>query len=574
MALAFESKVQNLIFQMDQGSGRKVIHAVLFVLFACAVAALYTFTNFQGLNDEGAFDSAQLALNHAEQGELMTRCVRPLSIWKVAAHSPTNDAAVMHHPDLLHPPLWPLMLSGVFRLTGIPTAGQPTTAYVNGWDYVPVVASHVFIALATLLVWLIGRKLFDHRVGMLAAISFLVCDGIWRQSLLGAEWSAALFFVLGAFYAAILAADLPPGIGPQDEQGAAWRWLIPLMISSAFTAAAFLTRYAAGFAAVAIFLFMGASRRSRPWSKAGLYLVLAAVPVIPWVVRNIKVSGSAFGLALYNLLSDTYLFPGDALTRSVTPTMPDALTAIYAVQLKAMANLREFAGQGFGLAGVGILLALFGAMYFHRFVRPATRTLRWSLLPALALTILSAAAFGAESLRAMVFYWPLVMVFGWAFLLVLLDRRQFELRFLPPAVLTLVMFLSAFPLLLQVLPPRTGLPYPPYFHRYIGWTVAMVEPDECLTTDIPWATAWYGNRTSILLPRTLDGFYEIHNQFQPLAMAYFTTVTRDKPWVRGLSDPNAPEYSWYQIFSAGKVPANFPLTNGRFLAGTDQMILR
>lgn len=94
MALAFESKVQNLIFQMDQGSGRKVIHAVLFVLFACAVAALYTFTNFQGLNDEGAFDSAQLALNHAEQGELMTRCVRPLSIWKVAAHSPTDDAAV------------------------------------------------------------------------------------------------------------------------------------------------------------------------------------------------------------------------------------------------------------------------------------------------------------------------------------------------------------------------------------------------------------------------------------------------------------------------------------------------
>lgn len=574
MALAFESKVQNLIFQMDQGAGRKVIHAVLFVLFACAIAALFTFTNFQGLLDEDAFDSAQVARNYVEQGELLTRCVRPLSIWLVAAHSPTGDAAVMHHPDLAHPPLWPLILAGVYRVTGIPTTGQPTTAYVNGWDYVPVVASHMFTVLATLLVWLIGRKLFDHRVGMLAAISFLVSGDIWRQSLLGAEWSAALFFVLGAFYTAILAADLPPGIGPQDEQGAAWRWLVPLVISALFTTAAFLTRYAAGFAAVAIFLFLGASRRRRSWSKGSVYLLLAALPVIPWVVRNVRLSGHTFGLTLHDLLSDSYLFPADALMRSISPTMPDALTAVYAVQLKVMANLREFVTQGFGLAGVGILLALFGAMYFHRFVRPATRTLRWCLLPAMALTILAAAAFGAKSLRAMLFYWPLIMVFGWAFLLVLLDRRQFELRFLPAGVLTLVMFLSAFPLLLQVLPPRTGLPYPPYFHRYIGLTVAMLEPDECLTTDIPWATAWYGNRTSVLLPRTLDGFYEIHNQHQPLAMAYFTTVTRDKPWVRGLSDRTAPEYSWYQIFSAGKVPANFPLTNGRFLAGTDQMILR
>ena len=573
MALQFESSMQNLVYQMDQGSGRKVIHAVLFSLFAFAMAALYTFTNFQGLRDERAMDDAQLALNFAKQGTLTTQCVRPLSIWLLAPRSADKTGAVMAQPDLVHPPVWPVVLAGVFHLTGVPQPGQPTTDYVYGRDYVPVITSHFFTALAALLVWLIGRKLFDHRVGALSASAFLVSDLVWRQSLLGAEWSAAMFFALGAVYAALWVTDLPPGVGPLQEQGPVWRWLVPLVVSALFTAAAFLTRYAAGTVALVVFLFIGASRRSRPWLKASLYVIVALVPVVPWLMRNYSICGNFFGLVLYGLLGNSYLFPGDALVRSIAPDLPDALTATYAIQLKVMANLRTYFTQGFGFTGGGVLLALFGAMYFHRFVRPSTRTLRWCLLPAAGLTILSAAAFGEDSLRALILFWPLMIPFGWAFFLVLLDRLQFELRYFPAAVISVVMFLTALPLLLNVLPPRTGLPYPPYFHRYIGWVSSMLAPDECLTTDIPWATAWYGGRTSILLPRDIDGFYEIQNQHQPIALAYFTTVTRDKPWVRGLSDPAAPEYSWYQVFSVGKVPANFPLTHGRFLAGTDQMIL-
>ena len=135
------------------------------------------------------------------------------------------------------------------------------------------------------------------------------------------------------------------------------------------------------------------------------------------------------------------------------------------------------------------------------------------------------------------------------------------------------MFLTGLPLLLSVLPPRTGLPYPPYHHRYIGWIASMVDSGECMVTDIPWAVAWYGGKTSILLPKDIDGFFEVDAKFQKVAMAYFTMVTRDKPWIRGLSDPSAPDYSWYQVFAAGKVPPNFPLTQGRFVAGTEQFIL-
>lgn len=573
MSLQFESSMQNLVYQMDAGTGRKVIQAVLFALFACAMASLYTFTNFQGLKDPRAMEEAQLAHHLAVEGRLTTQCVRPLSMWRVAARSSNGSAQVQAHPDLLHPPLWPAVLATVFRMGGMPKPGVATTELVYGWDYVPVAVNHFFTALSSLLVWLIGRKLFDRRVGALSAGAFLISDLAWRQSLLGADLALAGFFVLGAAYLALWAAEVPAGVGPQQEQGSVWRWLVPLVLASALTAAAFLTRYAAGSIALALFLFLGVSRRRHPWAKACLYVGLIVLFVIPWLVRNAALSGNPFGLVFHEMLADTYLFPGDALARSIRPTMPDAGAAVFAVQIKMMTQLRSFFAEGFGFTGGGILLGFCAAMFFHRFVRPSSRALRWCLLPAAAVLILSAAAFGKESLRALAIFWPLAIPYGWAFFLVLLDRLQFEMRIFAAVALSAVMFLTGLPLLLNVLPPKTGMPYPPYYHRYIGWISTMLEPAECMVTDIPWAMAWYGGKTSILLPRDIDGFFEIDAEHQKIAMAYFTMVTRDKPWVRGLSDPSAPEYSWYQMFAAGKVPVNFPLTQGRFVAGAEQLIL-
>ena len=95
MALAFESGMQNLVYQMDQGSGRKVIHAALFALFAFAMAALYTFTNFQGLRDARAMEEAQLARNFAQQGQLVTQCVRPFILGRLAERAPDGAAAAI-----------------------------------------------------------------------------------------------------------------------------------------------------------------------------------------------------------------------------------------------------------------------------------------------------------------------------------------------------------------------------------------------------------------------------------------------------------------------------------------------
>ncbi|MDR0994597.1 MAG: glycosyltransferase family 39 protein [Verrucomicrobiota bacterium] len=572
MALQFESGVQNLVYQVDSGTGRRIIQGTLFILFAIAMAALYTFSTFQGLKDPLAMEEAQLACNVANGQGWSTKTIRPLSMWKVAGHT-DGDARLEAHPDLLHPPVWPTLLAGMMKMLETSPSGERSAVYVLPRDYVPVVFNHFFVLLSALLIWLIGRKLFDVRVGTLSGIAFLISDVIWRQSTLGNDFSAAMCFVLASVYAALWAAELPRGWNPVESQGPLWRWLLPLMAASCFTALAFLTRYGAGCVLILLFFYFGVSRRRHSWAKACLYVGLVLLWILPWVVRNLHVSGQPFGLVGYEMLYGTYLFPGDALARSIHPVMPDAGAMVYAVQLKMVGNLRAFAAEGFGMGSAGILSGLFVAMYLHRFVRHASRTLRWCLVPTVVVLVLLASAFGPGSLSTLMVFWPLAIPYAWAFFLILLDRLQFEYRVFAVFSITLVMFLTGLPLLMNVLPPRTGLPYPPYYHGYASWVASMVEEEECLSTDIPWATAWYGAKRSILLPKDIDGFHEIDRKFIRIPLAYFTTVTRDKPWVRGLADPIAPEYSWYRVFSSGNVPGNFPLVHGRFIAGSDQMIL-
>lgn len=564
MALQFETGVQNLVYQMDAGAGRRIMQAALALLFAIAMAFLYTITNFRGLKDARAMDEAQLARSYAMGEGLKTRSIRPLAIGLLRERHPEGVNLVQNHPDLLHPPLWPAILGTYFRVVGVPQPGVPNTHNVYPSDYAPVALNHFFTVLSALWVWLIGRKLFDGRVAALSVGAYLSSDLAWRNSMLGGDFGAAVFFVLGAVYSALWAAD---------AGASGWRGWLALGASSFLTSAAFLARYGAGTIALAIFLFIGVSRRNRSWGLATVYAAVAALPAGLWAARNVAVSGSPFGLVFHELLAGTYLFPEDAIYRTVEPFLPDFGTMMFAVQIKMMNNLRTYADSGFGLAGCGLLLGLFAAMYLHRFVRPSSRLLRWCLLPSVALAALSGAAFGEESLRALAIYWPLAIPFAWAFFLVLLDRLQFELRFFAAGAISIAMFVSGLPMLLQVLPPRTGLPYPPYFHRYVGWISTMLDEGECMATDIPWAMAWYGGKTAVQLPMNIDGFYELHEKHQKLSMVYFTTVTRNKPWVRGLSDPSAPEHSWYQIFAAGKVPATFPLAHGRFIDGSDQFLL-
>lgn len=571
----FETAPRRFARLVDSGAGRRAIHWLIFLLFAATMALLHARGTFQGLKSPRAMEEAQLARALANGEGLTTRCIRPLSLWKLAETSPDAPLRPDAHPDLLHPPVWPALLGTALRAAGR-LAPRNATTFVDPGDYWPVAVAHLFAVLSVLWVWLIARRMFDARTGTLSAASCLLCALLWRRSGAADDFSCALFFLLGAAWFALCAVD-PRRNGapwPDTEPVPFHRWLPPLVASSAFTALAFLSRYTAGAVALAIFLYFACARHRRGSpARAVLYLVLCVLWTVPWILRNLDACGSPFGLAPLMALSGTYLFPGDALPRALHPSIPDPGTFFYALQLKAIAGLRSLSGDAGGFAGAGPLLALALAQYLHRFRRFSGRILRWCLLPAMVLAWLAAAVFGESAATVAAFFCPLLIPYAWAFFLVLLDRLRPTATAGAAMAVAAVLLPSAWPFVLDIVPPRTGLTYPPYYHAYITWTCDRLAPGEAMTTDIPWATAWYGGTPSVLLPRTPDEFREIDRTVVPLPLAYLTTETRNRPWMSDLADPTAPDHGWYRLMSDGRVPADFPLQHARCIGGNDQLLL-
>jgi hypothetical protein len=571
----FETAPRRFARLVDFGAGRRAIHWLIFLLFAASMAALHAYGTFQGLKDPRAMEEAQLARNFANGEGLSTRCIRPLSLWALseAADAPLRTDS---HLDLLHPPVWPAILGTALRAAGR-LAPRPATTFVDPGDCWPLAVSHLFAILSVLWVWLIARRMFDARTGTLSAVSCLLAALLWRRSGAADGFSAALFFLLAAVWFALCAVDpRRPGGAPWPDSlpVPAFRWLLPLAASAACTALAFLARYTAGAVAPAVFLYVGCARhRPRSWARAVLYLLLAALCTLPWILRNLDACGRPFGLAPLMALSGTYLFPGDALPRALHPSLPDSGTLFYALQLKAVAGLRALAADAGGFAGAGLLLALALAQFLHPFRRFSGRVLRWCLLPALLLAWISAAVFGESAATVAAFFFPLAIPYAWAFVLVLLDRLRLATATGAALVLGTLMLVSAWPFILDVVPPRTGLPYPPYYHPYITWTCDRLSPGEPVATDIPWATAWYGNTPSVLLPKDTADFAEIDRTAFRIPLVYLTTETRNRPWISDLADPLAPGHGWYRVMTDGRVPADFPLQHARFLGGTDQLLL-
>ena len=98
----------------------------------------------------------------------------------------------------------------------------------------------------------------------------------------------------------------------------------------------------------------------------------------------------------------------------------------------------------------------------------------------------------------------------------------------------------------------------------------MLSPREIICTDMPWATAWYGDKISILLPKNINQYYEINDYKQYISGLYFTPITKNKSFVSDLLD--GPEKTWLPILS-GRLPVDFPLQAAIALNRQDQLFI-
>jgi hypothetical protein len=129
-----------------------------------------------------------------------------------------------------------------------------------------------------------------------------------------------------------------------------------------------------------------------------------------------------------------------------------------------------------------------------------------------------------------VLFLPVMTFYGLAFLLVLWNRLELGQPLLRAGFLIFLYAVLAVPLvgsLLAVKPRVNWPPYlPPLIVRFSGW----LQPDEAMASDIPWASAWYAGRTSLLLPESIEQFELISGERllgQPLVGIYLTPFSAD-----------------------------------------------
>jgi len=307
-------------------------------------------------------------------------------------------------------------------------------------------------------------------------------------------------------------------------------------------------------------------------------LAACALVMGPWLVRNYNLSGNLFGTAGYQALADTAVFPGHHLERSLNPDVQ-----IYPALegRKFFTNAREIVETKlFNLGGGVWISALFLAGLMVGFRSPALRRMRHFLLLSFV-ALLVAQALGRTQLtedspqinseNLLVLLLPLVMIYAVSMFFVLLDQIQFpaaELRIYSQGLFGILVCL---PLASAVLYERTSpTAYPPYHPPVIQQAAAWLGENELMMSDIPWAVAWYGNRSCVWLTLSLtprEGVADPHEDFfflnnlKPVNALYLTPRTLDGRFLTDWVRPS--ENSWGSFITRclilKDVPDAFPL---------------
>jgi hypothetical protein len=485
------------------------------------------------------------------------------------------------YPELYQAPLYSLVIAGALRLLPAGTreslfAAAPVPPEGFAADYFLLGINLVLFWLAAGLTYGLARRLFDVRTGWVAALALLVSVAAWQQTVSLDGTPLLMVLVLAAFW--ILGRIEGAGDGP-----VAPGWLLAL---GAMCGLLFLAEYSAG-ALVLVMLGHVAWRaegRAR-WQAVALVTAGFALVTAPWIARNLALTGNPVALAAQNValkFGDSTAEPASQRTL-LTATAPEV--DLNKLGNKVLTSLQENLKTRLWSGGGLWLTAFFVAGWLYSFRSPVANRLRWTFTAALAVLLVSQAAFNSGESERLVPYWlaPLIMVFGAGFFFVLLGSNA-VLGGWPRASAAVLLVMQAVPLAHDALEPRRlHFNYPPYFPGlFIGMRHELERRDDTgrfgLMADVPAGVAWYGRQRVWAQPARMRDFYAVTLE-QPLAELLLTPRTLDRPFFTELASrpalpgslqPVASRFGdWGLVYGGlftGKLPPEFPLNAPQRLA--------
>ncbi|MFN7140580.1 MAG: ArnT family glycosyltransferase, partial [Limisphaerales bacterium] len=537
-------------------------------------ALVYDLRCFKNFSTAEAMDSAQVARNIADGNGFTTDYIRPLSLYLVGKHHDDGRALTGAHPDLANGPTYPLLLAGYLKLA--PVEYEITPANYTG-TYRPEIwialLNQLLFFISVLLVYFIGKRLFDARVGWLAAILVALTDLFWQFSVSGLSTMLCLAMFLGIVRLLIRLHELGTADFPKNKCLLVTSLFIGLLLGLLC-----LTRYSFGWLLLPVLFFIGLSLRQAQVRSCLVVLIVFAVTISPWLVRNYQISGTALGTAGYAVYHQTSAFPGDTIERSINPERQFGNFEIRDVGRKIAVNARE-AFSNLPLLGGSWLTAFFLVGLLIPFQRNLLSITRIFLLASLLVLLFVQAAGATHTTPTMpqvsagnllVLIAPLIFIFGTGLFFILVDRLELFEFGLRSAVVTTFTVIISLPLIFEILPPRKyPSAFPPYHPPLVQHISNHFKTNELIMSDIPEAVAWYGDRPSAALTLNYDTeFLTLNDEFKTVNGLYLSPVTLNKPFLFEMYRPLLKkELAWERFalesLSRGEIPTGFPLKRAR-----------
>ena len=493
----------------------------------------YTAAQFHGLRHAEAMELCHVARNLSEGHGFTTRCVRPFDVWYLGQR--TSKVELTRIADLHHPPAYPLLLSWIYRL--VHPAFNPMRRGGCDAEYRAMLPLAIGLtALCALVLFRLGVRLFGPREAGVATLLYLVSNVTLGAMVSGLPIPLLSFAVTLSVGLALRAVQL--SITGEHLL----KMLVMILGSAACVALAVLTDYTMIAVAFGVLFLLAVQLQRLRWVSMLLFLLVCGGLVAPWLAHNQGRDIGLLGAKPYTAVSDTVLFPDDTLARTTAPEF-NAYRVAYVIRRKVISSVSEnLSGRG-AMAG-GIIVCFFIVALFHRYENPVISGLKGlTLITTVLLALLSPLVGGSYAVFSALF--PLVVLLGTSAFLDYLDREEVFVQGLETFLTWAMVVACAIPTVAQVVGGSLG-GYPPYYAPIQRFVSEMVKDDKLLFTDIPWATAWYGDRTSVLLPQTIADVEMLSGGWEHVGGIYLTTETANRavrdaaPW-RPLLHQQVPE---------------------------------
>lgn len=443
--------------------------------------AVYYKQLFSGLVNPEAMDFAQLGRNLSAGHGFSTYFLRPLAL--------DHGGDVLRQPELIHGPLFPLLLAIAFAIGG---ARDSIAAAVSGLFY-----------LATIpVVYRLGRRMFGHRVGLLTTLIFTVNALTLEYATSGMHITLAVFlttWLLLALYDGAAKAGANEAF-PKDR----------IVLAGILTGLLYLTDPLLLWLAPVVGIAVASFHPNRRTQALLWFAIPLLIVCGPWMVRTARLTGNPFfglrGMELWMNTKNSYpglsayrMFPADLLPKP--GLLQDVLRKIY-VQIGPILD-------GWPQISANWVLAFFLPSVLFRFSdRNATHLRRVILWMFLALMV-GMLLFQVQ-MPLFVCIVPAVLAYAVAYLLFLVQQAQLTRQ--GTVVLCCVLGAALLYPVTSALTVQSPPAQPPA--KETAQNLPRVSaPGDVVLTDQPWTVSWYADRPAVLLPEKVERIGDVRRMF-------------------------------------------------------------